>query len=215
MGRTSRRCSLSWSVITDLIVRISTTGWSSSQSTREEHSMQKQATQSASEGYTGVLTPRFLLRVGGLPINAIDDLRFDQTAQWHETILSLENLLIRQKSHLVDILHDAVGIHKENQALRRKLLRLKRDVFNLRVSSLEEARTLEQALGENERPFLHEWLDLWERYQQRLALGSEILKGELLRKRNRLKELVTTADFRKGVLLSSPILDQAIDGSLP
>lgn len=174
--------------------------------------IQRQAMQSLLEGCTDVITPRFLLRVGGLPINLIDDLRFARTIQWHDTILSLEDLLAQQKSRLVDILHDAVGVYKEKKDVRQRLLNLKRDIFNIRVSCIEEARTLAQTLGENERPFLHEWLDLWERYQQQLALGPNILKGELLQKRSRLKEIVTINDFRKGILLSSPILNQAIDG---
>jgi len=170
--------------------------------------------QSLSEGCTDVMTPRFLLRVGGLAINVIDDLRFARTAQWHKTLLSLEDLLVQQKSRLVDILHDAVGVYTEKKDVRQRLLHLKRDIFHIRVSRIAEARTLAQALGENERPVLNAWLDLWEGYQQQLAQGSDILKDELLQKRSRLKELVTLDDFRKGVVLASPILHQAIDGYL-
>lgn len=192
-------------------MQISTPGWSRSE--RQAYAT-TQALQSRPEGCTDVMTPRFLLRVGGLPISMLDELRFPRTVQWQTTLLSLEDLLARQSSRLVDLLHAAVGVSTEKKDVRQRLLRLKRDIFHLRVSHIEEARMLVQVLGENERPVLSAWLDLWEHYQQQLALGAEILKSELIEKRARLKELVRIEDFRKGVLVASPLLHQAIDGYL-
>ena len=172
-----------------------------------------QTIQRAAGNTASAITPRFLLRVGGLPINCLDTLRFEQTAQWQNALLSLESLLLRQKSRLVDILHQAVNTYKEEQALRRKLINLKRDVFNMRLPhGTGEARAIAQLLEADERSLLLEWLDLWERYQQQLALGPDILACELEQKRGLLKQLINTPDFRKGVLLSSPILHQAIEG---
>ncbi|HET8841762.1 MAG TPA: lantibiotic dehydratase, partial [Ktedonobacteraceae bacterium] len=88
-------------------------------------------------------------------------------------------------------------------------------IFNLKLSrSADDARTCAHYLAEDERPLLFEWLDLWERYQQHLSLGTAILNVELREKRKQLKQIINGADFRKGILLSSTILDQATDGYL-
>src|SRR5450432_1758345 len=82
--------------------------------------------------FSSAVSPQFLLRVGGLPINVVDDLRFEKTAHAIEGILSFERLLAGRKDRLVEVLHEAVSTHKEDQKLRRKLIGLKRDVFNMR-----------------------------------------------------------------------------------
>lgn len=175
--------------------------------------MNMQTTQYAAGDITSVITPRFLLRVGGLPINCLDTLRFEQTIHWQYTLLLLENVLAQQKEQIVDILHRAVSDYKEDQVLRRKLINLKRDVFNMRMPrGTEEARAMAQLLSTDEGALLLEWLDRWERYQQQLTLGPHMLAGELEQKRRLLKEIINTPDFRNGILLSSPTLDQAIRG---
>jgi hypothetical protein len=177
--------------------------------------MQEQRVQNARSNPAGIITPRFLLRVGGMPINYLDELRFEKTVQWQDSLLALEHVLHRQKDRLVDLLHEAVNRHKEDQDGRRKLINLKRQIFNLKLPrGTDDARAIAPYLGEEECTLLFEWLGLWERYQQYLALGTDILNSELREKRKRLKQIVNDADFRKGILLSSPILDQATNGYL-
>ncbi len=162
-----------------------------------------------------IITPRFLLRVGGLPREHIDHLRFTHTLQWQEGLLSLEHQLLDQKEALVDLLHAAVNTHKEDQALRRSLINLKRQVFNMHFPhGTEHARATAAALGtdaHNAHTALNAWLDLWERYQHELTRGPAITEQELQEKRALLKDAFQDPDFRKGVLLSSPVLSQAMD----
>ncbi|MEO8970178.1 MAG: lantibiotic dehydratase [Ktedonobacteraceae bacterium] len=165
--------------------------------------------------FSSAVSPQFLLRVGGLPINVVDDLRFEKTAHAIEGILMLERLLAERKDRLVEVLHEAVGTHKEDQKLRRKIIGLKRDVFNIRrlnSTDREAARLLAGSLSSCERAPLEEWLDLWDRYQENVALVSDVFLDELRQKRALLKEVIDIPDFRKGILLSSPILDATIDG---
>ncbi|HET8839985.1 MAG TPA: hypothetical protein VFN35_00900, partial [Ktedonobacteraceae bacterium] len=82
--------------------------------------MPEQKVQNVQRKPAGIITPRFLLRVGGVPINALDELRFEKTVQWQESILVLEHMISRQKDRLVDCLHEAVNRHKEDQEGRRK-----------------------------------------------------------------------------------------------
>jgi hypothetical protein len=169
----------------------------------------------ASSNPISLITPRFLLRVGGLSVNIFDDLRFEQTIRWQEMLLSLEDQLASHKDCLVDRLHEAVNSHKEDQVLRRRLINLKRQIFNLHLPhGSTEGRALALKLPENDGALLHAWLDVWEQCQQQRKLGSHILNDELRQKRAQLKEILNDEDFRKGILLSSPILDQAIAGYL-
>ncbi|HZU70648.1 MAG TPA: lantibiotic dehydratase [Ktedonobacteraceae bacterium] len=162
-----------------------------------------------------IITPRFLLRVGGLPMNVVDDLRFEQTGVWIETLLTLEQALIERKDRLVDALHEEVNICKEQVSMRRKLINLKRDVFNMRqFTDFVAIRGLAVGLSSPTREWLEEWADIWERYQHVFAKGSELFQQEIRQKRAVLKQLVNEEDFRKGILLSSPVLEQAMDAYL-
>lgn len=157
------------------------------------------------------VSSQFLLRVAGLPINVVDDLRLEETIQWVNAVLSLETLLAGRKDRVVDMLHEAVNMHKENQKLRRALINLKREIFTMHVArSAQEAQLVADALSCEERQALHEWLNLWKTYREMLKSGSETLSRELSQKRGLLKKIIDTPDFRKGVLLSSSLLDQAV-----
>ena len=167
------------------------------------------------EHFRGTVTPRFLLRMGGLPLNVVNDLRFEQTSEWIEMLLLLEQALIERKDWLVDALHEEVNICKEQVSMRRKLINLKRDVFNMRqLTDLVAIRGIANALSSPTREWLEEWAAIWERYQQIFAEGSKIFQQEMRRKRAILKQAVDREDFRKGILLSSPVLDQAMNSYL-
>ena len=160
----------------------------------------------------GAVSPPFLLRIGGLPIDIMDHLRLVESASWRDTVLALEKTLLARKEQLVEALHTAVSIHKEDQKLRRKLINLKRNIFNLRSPGENgEAHLLIDLLPSSEGHLLAEWLSLWETYQQTLTAGSRLLENELGWQRILLKQVIDTPDFRKGLLLASPLLDQALD----
>ena len=164
------------------------------------------------ESFTNTVTPQFLLRVGGLPITMLDALNFERTTQWLDAVLLLESLLTAHKDKLVDALHEAVNIHKEDQVLRRKLINFKRNVFNMNLlSHQDDARQLLSILPSETTALLNEWLDLCERYWNTYSQGSDILAQESGQKRILFKKMINTPDFRKGILLASPILNEAID----
>lgn len=157
------------------------------------------------------VTPYFLLRVGGLPIDLADDLRFKETAVWMDAVCSLEKQLRARKDQLVDLLEGVFAEHKHDQALRRNLLDLKRDIFNMRMSNARVwNQVLENSLLISNLGPVAEWFELWKQHQETLMAGPAIFTSDLCRKRELLKEIVDTPDFRKGILLASPDLDQAI-----
>ncbi|HVB25159.1 MAG TPA: lantibiotic dehydratase [Ktedonobacteraceae bacterium] len=173
--------------------------------------MQKPVIRELTDSPQNACSPLFLLRIGGQPIDVVDALRFEEVARWRDAILAIETTLFRSKDRLVDVLHEAVNTHKENQKLRRQLIELKRTVFNMRApANSTQARLLVAALPAQQQDLLSEWLDWWDRYQQLASAGTDILARELRRKRALLKEAISGEDFRKGILLSSPLLDEAI-----
>ena len=166
-----------------------------------------------------MVTAPFLLRVGGLPIDVVDALHFSKTVEWIEAITSLETMLDSRKDRLVDVLHTtirtSIGKHIEERTLRRKLINLKRDVFNMRPLVSSEALTmLIPTFPTPTRGLLAEWVDLWEQHQQLLSKGEEIFAQEMWQKRALFKETIALDDFRRGVALSSPVLDAAIEAYL-
>ncbi len=156
---------------------------------------------------------QFLLRVGGQPITLVNQLRFPQTLDWAREALQMETWLRENKEAVSQSLHLAVNLHKDDQKLRRGLINLKRNIFNLHLSSndLRGGYVLAESLAPETRSVVIEWLRTWERYQETLTRGDSILGEELSVRRARLKEIVQLADFRNGILLASPSLDQAID----
>jgi hypothetical protein len=162
-----------------------------------------------------LLTPHFLLRVGGLPFDLLNDLRFEQTDQWLKATLELEERLKQEKDAVVEIMHQAVNRYKEEVSIRRAIINAKREIFNFALPrGVAQARKIEPLLASEEQVQLHTWLDDWEAYQRLIASGTAILEQETHEKRQRLKQIFRTPDFRKGILLASPVLSQAAEGYL-
>jgi hypothetical protein len=158
------------------------------------------------------LSPFFLTRIGGLSIDVVQTLGFERSASYHRELATLEQALEAQKDELVAYLHAAVQAHKENQAARRGLLRLKRDVFNLRVPRDEQKIAQVAALlPDEERSHLLAWNMTYQRHAHLLAAYAEAFAQEYEEKRLLLKGSVQNEDFRKGLLLASPLLENSIE----
>ncbi|MBM0278110.1 hypothetical protein [Micromonospora tarensis] len=75
----------------------------------------------------------FMLRTAGLPIEVADRLAFDRSAAWARRVLDLEDRLRSTGRELADALQSAVARNLTDDGLRQRLIRLRRDVFNLRA----------------------------------------------------------------------------------
>jgi hypothetical protein len=115
----------------------------------------------------------------------------------------------------VDLLHSAVAEHKEDRDRRRLLIRLKRDVFNLRPpASNAPVSSIAGALSQPGQRLFQEWVDLWQSHQEASLVLEQTFQQELVGKRALLKEAVARPDFRKGLLLASPLLSASVDSYL-
>lgn len=161
------------------------------------------------------VTVPFLLRVGGLPVDVVESLRFSETARWAESVLALEQTLAEKKGEIADALCAAVPRYVEDRALRRKLINVRRAVFNLREAGWgTEVKAFAERLASPEREYLLAWVELWERYTRLQSTGQELFARELAQKRVCLKKIAEEADFRKGLALASPLLENALDAYL-
>ena len=152
--------------------------------------------------------PFFMLRLGGISTAAVALLRFPDSVEWAERALELEQELAARRQPFADALEDAVGGLADG-SLRRQLLDLRRDVFNLRrprhaddlpaVAAQLPAATGTELLG---------WLDLWARQERCARDGEEVVAAELTSRRQHLREVVDHPHVRQGLLLASPSLDR-------
>jgi hypothetical protein len=88
--------------------------------------------------------PHFVCRVAGVPVGALEDLAAMESVDSYRALRESEAELGHLRGPLSEALFAAVG-GLEDPALRRDLLRLKRDVHNLRPpdhSVLERVRSL-------------------------------------------------------------------------
>ncbi|MFI6266588.1 lantibiotic dehydratase [Micromonospora sp. NPDC051006] len=157
----------------------------------------------------------FMLRTAGLPIEVADRLAFDRTAAWARRVLDLEDQLRGGGRDLADALQAAVARNLADDGLRQRLIRLRRDVFNLRrPRPADPADWPVGALGVETHRELTGWLRTFAAYQQELDAGPAVLDDELARRRDALRALADDPDLRGGILLASPSLDRYLPGYL-
>ncbi|MER6440750.1 lantibiotic dehydratase [Streptomyces sp. NPDC001185] len=154
---------------------------------------------------------RFMLRVAGLPVDTVVALRAPEATDWAVRAAAEEDRLGALGAALSDPLSDVVGA-TEDAALRRRLLALRRTVFNNRLpNDLEGARALAAGLGGSTGDDLTAWLDARVRWDGLRAEGEAVLAAGLARTRTALRELALDDRLRRGLLLASPTLEERLD----
>ncbi|MFF4454098.1 lantibiotic dehydratase [Streptomyces goshikiensis] len=165
---------------------------------------------------------RFMLRVAGLPLSAVEALRAPDTARWAEEVLTAEAALRKGEQRLGDVLHEAVGATDPapdgpGAAQRRALLRLRRQIHNgrppaRRDASTETAVEAVAAVDEDAAEHLAGWLHRRGLLDKLLAEGPPLLAADLAGNRAALRELLADERLRLGLLLASPVLEKQLDG---
>ncbi|MFE9658018.1 lantibiotic dehydratase [Micromonospora sp. NPDC006431] len=157
----------------------------------------------------------FMLRTAGLPLEIADRLAFDRSAAWARRVLDLEDRLRATGPPLADALQEAVARNLDDDQLRRRLIRLRRDVWNLRRPDPADPGAWPAGpLGGDTHRMLVGWLETFAAYRRELADGAALLDGELAERRAVLHELAEDPDLRGGILLASPSLDQYLPAYL-
>lgn len=149
---------------------------------------------------------RFMLRVAGLPLSAVDGLRCPESHDWARKVLAAEAELGAGAERLGELLHRAVGATDPARdgagaEQRRALLRLRRQIHNNRLPSSPDpaldaaaAKAMEAlAAGEAARQATGEAAGSGARTAAAGGSGAEgaaALLADWLRRRRRLGELV-------------------------
>jgi hypothetical protein len=149
----------------------------------------------------------FMIRVAGLPIETVHGLRCPDSRRWADEVLAMTEELHTAAETVGDLLHALVGAN-EDDAVRRRLLKLRREVFNNRLpqdgdTALALVRDLDQEAGGH----LAAWLAGRRRLATLEAGGAALLAAETGRSRAELRRLVGEDRLRGGLLLASPSLD--------
>jgi len=161
---------------------------------------------------TWQLSRRFMLRVAGLPFSALEALRNPASVAWADEVLARERRLAEAGAALSDLLHAAVS-DNEDEADRRALLALRRQVFNTKPVKDPEA-ALRLPMPQSCRAALASWLGEHAAWQQLRVQGADIVGAEDAAVRETLRRLAVEPRLRQGLLLASPSLDAALDGFL-
>ncbi|GGM46845.1 lanthionine biosynthesis protein [Micromonospora sonchi] len=157
----------------------------------------------------------FMLRTAGLPLEIADQLVFDRSAAWARRLLDLEERLRDTGRELADALQAAVARNLHDDGLRQRLIRLRRDVYNLRQPRpADPAAWPSGPLGADTHRALTHWLEIFAEYRRDRAGGEAVLAEEWAERRAMLRELADDPDLRGGILLASPSLDQYLPGYL-
>ncbi|MFJ2897588.1 lantibiotic dehydratase [Streptomyces sp. NPDC087218] len=156
---------------------------------------------------------RFMLRVAGLPVESVRALRCPDSRRWADEVLHATERSRADGERLGDLVHGLVG-GTEDEALRRTLLKLRRDVFNNRLPSpaaADRSLALVRGLDEETGAALARWLTDRRRLEEHRAAGEALLAEETRRARAALRALAAEERLRKGLLLASPVLDAQLD----
>lgn len=162
---------------------------------------------------TAGIRPAFMVRVAGLPVESVQELRCPQSRRWADEVLdeSAQLRLLAEKAG--DQLHDLIG-GSGDEPLRRALLKLRRDIFNNRLPATDSAdRVLDRvhSLDPAAASTLADWLTGRRALDGRLGAGAGLLAAETGRSREALCALAGHERLRRGLLLASPALDAQLD----
>ncbi len=158
---------------------------------------------------TGSPLPHFVGRVAGLPVEVLDGLRANRSVELADTILRRREKLSARAVGLSDTVYHLVPA-SENR-VRRRLIRLRRDLFNLRCPREGDRAVLHEDLAAEVADFVAE-LDAVDQLV-------EVLRKSLEEEEQGISEALLGGfdhpDLRAGLRLSSRSLFNRIADSSP
>jgi hypothetical protein len=158
-----------------------------------------------------LLHRRFMLRVAGLPVEAVHRLRCPDTRRWADRVLAAEERLARIGAELSEPLTLLVKA-TEDDSERRAVLALRRQIFNDRLPRDPDAvRARAEALGGRAGELLAEWLESRLRLEELRGAGGPLLDRDLAASRAELRGLAGEERLRLALALASPTLDGQLD----
>jgi lantibiotic biosynthesis dehydratase-like protein len=152
-----------------------------------------------------------IVRVAGLPVGTLADLRFDKTDALVEELLAHDAWLAAEATALGDLLYQAIGALAV-PSLKPRLVGLRRSVHSGRRPRPQEwgdevARTLPVPVAERVR----DWVGALAEQAARVAELPAVLAEETASRTGVLRSIVAAQRFRHGLAHSSPALSDELD----
>ncbi|WP_433887572.1 lantibiotic dehydratase [Streptomyces sp. CA-111067] len=167
--------------------------------------------ETAADRRSWLLHRRFVLRVAGLPVESVHGLRDPDSWQWSHRVLDAERRIAGLGAELTDPLTELVKA-TEDDGYRRRVLALRRQVFNNRLpNDPVAAGELAAAVGGSAGRLLAEWLAARLELADLHGEGAGLLADGLIRARAHLRQLAAEDRLRLGLPLASPTLDGQLD----
>ncbi|MFI9275508.1 lantibiotic dehydratase [Kitasatospora sp. NPDC052896] len=155
-----------------------------------------------------------MLRVAGLPVEAVHGLRSPEAFGWAERLLAEEERLTELGARLSEPLSELVRTAPD-AGQRRRLLAVRRQVFNNRLPDAPaEDLTLVEGLAAEVGASLSRWLRARRSLADLRSAGEAAFERELVRTRAELRRLSGLDELRLGLLLASPSLEGRLDDRL-
>jgi hypothetical protein len=153
-----------------------------------------------------------LVRLAGLPTNAVDVLRCPRTMALIAECAEIERSRFALSELLLERLHAYIGLLDDQPKRRLEVIHLKRTIFNQRLTSvpsdlLEDISRSDFTLAQDIRT----WLDLTAGVELRRADGELSFQQELRASQEALKDILRQPLFRSGLDLANPLLSRNLD----
>ncbi|MEU8146891.1 lantibiotic dehydratase [Nonomuraea sp. NPDC048901] len=158
-----------------------------------------------------VLSPVFGVRVAGMAVGDLEDLRFTRTWSLVDELLETSAMVASEGAALSEALHEVIGDNARPD-LKPLLVALRRALFSARAPrartrSEEVIRALPDGLDQR----ITAWLGHLERRGALEGALPGVLAAERREKTTRLREVVAADAFRQGLAQSSPVLSAELD----
>ncbi|ASW54712.1 lantibiotic dehydratase [Plantactinospora sp. KBS50] len=154
--------------------------------------------------------PYLLARVAGLPLSTVEPLRCARACAWADGVLALHDRLASDGARLSDLLYELISAN-DDEAARRRLLTLRRQVFNTALpNSPEAALAAVEQVRPAALPAVRQWLELRRQLAREQDEGAAVFAADVARTRRRLWELADEPRLRGGIQFASPTLDEQL-----
>lgn len=152
----------------------------------------------------------FVCRVAGLPISAIQQLGSERCLLQFEAIDALERCLLQTREDVSQRLYEAIGA-SDNRPIRNQLLKLRRDLFNLRVVSPKTMDVVLGVVSADLRPTIRQFNTTVADYHRAIDQFTSVYNCAVDQTRHQFQQAISDPDFQKGIMLASDSLSHSLD----
>ncbi len=152
--------------------------------------------------------PHFVCRVSGLPVDHVESLRAPQSEKLLDQLFAIEAQLDHEKESISQRLYEVVGT-LENKKQRNDLLKLRRNLYNLRTVDPAFVASVHASLPAAVARAVDAFQQRLEARRCTLCELENAYRVEVQAARHRFQGLLKDEDFQKGLLISSRSLYNA------